>query len=74
MPSAINPAQIEQHQTFVTTLHRAFANLAFSYGMTAKEAERGELSGSALVGLQCGCEELLELTTSLRDALRGGGQ
>lgn len=74
MPSASNPARIEQQQNLTQPLHLAFASLAFSYGMTIKEAERGELTGSAVVGLQCDCEELLALAVSLRQALRGGVQ
>ena len=70
MPSASIPARIEQQQSLTRPLHLAFANLAFSYGNTLKEAERGELTGSALVGLQCDCEELLTLALSLRGQLR----
>lgn len=74
MPIALNPARIEQQQTLTQPLHLAFADLAFSYGNTIKETERGELTGSALVSLQCDCEELMALSVSLRQALRGGMQ
>lgn len=70
MLSATHPARIEQQQSLTQPLHLAFANLAFSYGMTIKETERGELTGSAVVGLQCDCEELLALSVSLRGQLR----
>ena len=70
MPSASTLARIEQQQSLTQPLHLAFANLAFSYGNTLKEAERGELTGSALVGLQSDCEELMELALSLRGQLR----
>lgn len=70
MPSASHPARIEQQQTLTQPLHLAFANLAFSYGATLKEAERGELTGSALVCLEMSCNELLALSVTLRAQLR----
>lgn len=70
MPSTSNPARIEHYRNLTRLLFLAFANLAFSYGNTIKEAELGDLTGSALVGLQCDCEELLALALSLRAQLR----
>jgi hypothetical protein len=71
MTAAFNHAQIEQHQTLVNPLQHAFACLAFNYGMTIKEAERGELSGSALDCLEAQCENLQTLAAAARKTLRG---
>lgn len=70
MPSATHPARIEQQQTLTQPLHLAFANLSLSYGNSLKEAERGELAGSAMADLQRYCKKLLSLALSLRDQLR----
>lgn len=67
-----NTARIEQQQALIQPLHLIFARLAFSYGMTVQEAERGELAGSSLVCLEMTCDDLKALLEPTRAALRGG--
>ncbi|QWF69662.1 hypothetical protein KEF85_01550 [Methylomonas paludis] len=74
MNSTNNPAQIEHNQSILNNLHQSFAGLAFCYGMTAKEIERNELTGSALVCLQSECEALAALVKSIRASRVGGVQ
>lgn len=66
----LNSARIEQQQAITQPLHQVFAKLAFSYGMTIQEAERGELTGSALVCLEMACDDLKALIIPARAELR----
>ncbi|WP_446808636.1 hypothetical protein ACH50O_15320 [Methylomonas sp. 2BW1-5-20] len=70
MPSASNPARIEQQQTLTNPLHPIFAGLALSYGMVMQDAKYGELSLNVLECLVTDCEELLALSLSLRAQFR----
>lgn len=72
MSFQINTKAQDKHiKAALDALQIKFAQVAFSYGVMILEARGSELTGAALVSLQCDSEELAVLANQLRGQLRG---
>lgn len=66
-------AQIEQNQPkTINDLHRAFAELAFSYGMTCRGEYHNVKAVADLAVLQADCALLASVAQALKTQIGGG--